>query len=64
MSQNRHESKDRIESRHDYQVNLKTELETRHLHDKLEHLFSYQLESLVQIQELQLEMLSDLRANK
>lgn len=64
MSQNRQEAKDRIRSQHDYQVNLKAELEIRHLHEKIDHLLSHQWERLVQIQELQLEVLSDLGARK
>lgn len=64
MSQNRQEAKDRIRSQHDYQVNLKAELEIRHLHEKMDHLLSHQWERLVQIQELQLELLSDLGAKK
>jgi uncharacterized membrane protein len=58
MSQNRQEAKDRLRSQHDYQVNLKAELEIRHLHDKLDHLLSHQWDRLVQIQELQLDLLS------
>jgi uncharacterized membrane protein len=64
MSQNRQEAKDRLRSQHDYQVNLKAELEIRHLHEKVDHLLSHQWERLVQIQELQLEMLSDLDRRK
>ncbi len=60
MSQNRLEAKDRVRSQHDYQVNLKAELEIRHLHEKLDHLLSHQWERLVRIQELQIELLSDL----
>ncbi len=61
MSQNRQEAKDRIRSQHDYQVNLKAELEIRHLHEKVDHLLSHQWERLVRIQELQIELLSDLQ---
>jgi uncharacterized membrane protein len=64
MSQNRQEAKDRIRSQHDYKVNLKAELEIRHLHEKVDHLLSHQWERLVQIQELQLELLSELGAKK
>lgn len=64
MSQNRQEAKDRIRSQHDYQVNLKAELEIRHLHEKVDHLLSHQWERLVKIQELQLELLSELNAKK
>jgi uncharacterized membrane protein len=60
MSQNRQEAKDRLRSEHDYQVNLKAELEIRHLHEKIDHLLSHQWERLVQIQELQLDLLAEL----
>jgi uncharacterized membrane protein len=58
MSQNRQEAKDRLRSQHDYKINLKAELEIRHLHEKLDHLLSHQWERLVQIQEFQLDLLS------
>ena len=61
MSQNRQEAKDRSRATHDYQVNLKAELEIRQLHQKLDHLLSHQWERLVEIQEVQLELLSELR---
>ena len=64
MSQNRQEAKDRIRSQHDYQVNLKAELEIRHLHEKVDHLLSQQWERLVSIQEIQLELLSELGDKK
>ena len=38
MSQNRQEAKDRLRSEHDYRINLKAELEIRHLHEKVDHL--------------------------
>ena len=57
MSQNRQEAKDRNRAGHDYQVNLKAELEIRHLHQKLDHLLSHQWERLVEIQEVQIEFL-------
>jgi len=60
MSQNRQGAKDRLRSQHDYQVNLKAELEIRHLHEKIDHLLSHQWERLVEIQEIQLELLSEL----
>lgn len=61
MSQNRQEDKDRLRSQHDYQVNLKAELEIRHLNEKLDHLLSHQWERLVQIQQVQLQLLSELQ---
>jgi len=60
MSQNRQEAKDRLRSQHDYQVNLKAELEIRHLHEKVDHLLSHQWERLAQIQEIQLELLAEI----
>ena len=64
MSQNRQEAKDRLRSQHDYQVNLKAELEIRQLHEKLDHLLSHQWERLVRIQEVQLDLLSELNRRK
>ena len=60
MSQNRLEAKDRLRSQHDYQVNLKAELEIRHLHEKIDHLLSHQWDRLAQIQEIQLDLLSEI----
>jgi len=61
MSQNRQEAKDRLRVMHDYQVNLKAELEIRQLHQKLDHLLSNQWERLVEIQEVQMELLTEMR---
>lgn len=61
MSQNRQEAKDRLRSQHDYKVNLKAELEIRQLHEKIDHLLSRQWERLAQIQEIQIDLLSELR---
>jgi uncharacterized membrane protein len=61
MSQNRQEARDRSRAEHDYQVNLKAELEIRHLHEKLDHLLSHQWERLVEIQQVQLQLLSELQ---
>lgn len=60
MSQNRQEAKDRLRSQHDYQVNLKAELEIRHLNEKIDHLLSHQWDRLAQIQEIQLDLLSEI----
>jgi uncharacterized membrane protein len=61
MSQNRQETRDRLRASHDYQINLKAELEIRQLHQKLDHLLSRQWERLVEIQEVQLEQLNEMR---
>jgi uncharacterized membrane protein len=60
MSQNRQEAKDRMRAEHDYRVNLKAELEIRHLHEKMDHLLLHQWERLVEIQQVQLELLNEL----
>jgi uncharacterized membrane protein len=60
MSQNRQEAKDRMRSEQDYRVNLKAELEIRHLHEKIDHLLSRQWERLVEIQEIQMELMTEL----
>lgn len=59
MSQNRQEQKDRSRAKKDYMVNLKSELEIRNLHEKLDHLMIQQHERLLEIQESQLELLTD-----
>ena len=64
MSQNRQEARDRKRSLHDYQVNLKAELEIRHLHQKIDHLLSRQWERLVEIQEVQIELLDQIARRK
>ena len=64
MSQKRQESKDRLRSQNDYRVNLKAELEIRHLHEKVDHLLIKQWERLTEIQEIQLELLQELAARK
>jgi uncharacterized membrane protein len=60
MSQNRQEAKDRLRGEHDYRVNLKAELEVRHVIAKLDQLISHQWQRLLEIQELQLEAIDDL----
>ena len=62
MSQQRQEAKDRARSRNDYQVNLKAELEIRHLHEKMDHLVNRQWQRLAEIQEVQIELLQELRS--
>ena len=64
MSQNRQEARDRQRSLHDYQVNLKAELEIRHLHQKIDHLLSRQWERLVEIQEVQMELINQISRRK
>jgi uncharacterized membrane protein len=64
MSQKRQEAKDRLRSENDYRVNLKAELEIRHLHEKIDHLISRQWERLAEIQQIQLEIMQDLSSRR
>ena len=64
MSQKRQEEKDRLRSNNEYQVNLKAELEIRHLHEKIDHLITRQWQRLAEIQTLQLEIMQEKRAKK
>lgn len=59
MSQNRQEAKDRVRAEHDYRVNLKAELEIRHLHAKLDLLLTHQWQRLLEIQEIQMELMQE-----
>ncbi len=60
MSQNREEARDRLRAEHDYRVNLKAELEIRHLHSKLDMLLSHQWQRLLEIQQIQTELIQQL----
>lgn len=60
MSQNRQEDKDRERSKKDYMINLKSELEIRILHEKLDHLIMHQQQELLEIQKVQIEMMNDI----
>ena len=60
MSQNRQAQKDRIRSEHDYQINLKAELEIKLLSEKMDHLLIHQNRKLLEIQEMQIDYLEDL----
>jgi len=60
MSQNRQAEKDRINAEHDYEVNLKAELEIMLLHEKVDLLREGQWSELLVIQKEQLKLLGDL----
>ena len=64
MSQNRQAQKDRISAEHDYEVNLKAELEIMLLHDKLDLLREGQWSSLIAIQQEQMSLLQSLFARE
>jgi uncharacterized membrane protein len=60
MSQNRQEEKDRERAKKDYMINLKSELEIRMLHEKIDHLIIHQQHELIEIQKVQIEMMKDI----
>lgn len=60
MSQNRLEAKDRLRSEHDYQVNLKAEIEIRQLHIKIDQLLNHSWSRLLEIQQIQIDMMEEL----
>ena len=60
MSKNRQEEKDRERSKKDYMINLKSELEIRILHEKIDHLMMHQQQDLIEIQEVQIDMMNDI----
>ncbi len=61
MSQNRQEIKDRLRSENDYKINLKSEIEIRTLHEKVDHLLLDQWSKMMKIQEIQIEILEEIR---
>ena len=68
MSQNRQAYKDRLSAEHDYEVNLKAELEIIGLHEKIDSLREKQWSELISIQQEQLrllrQLLEDLKKNQ
>jgi uncharacterized membrane protein len=60
MSQNRQEEKDRMRSLHDYQVNLKAEVEIRLLHDKIDHMLVQHGQRMLEIQQIQVELMEEI----
>ncbi|MEQ8445300.1 MAG: DUF1003 domain-containing protein [Pelagibacterium sp.] len=58
MSQNRQAEKDRLAAAHDYEINLKAEVEIMALHDKLDQMREHELRALVEKQQEQLDLLT------
>jgi hypothetical protein len=61
MSQNRHAARDRAAAEHDYEVNLKAELEILALHRKVDTLREQQWAELLAMQQEQIRLLTGLR---
>ncbi|HMZ08962.1 MAG TPA: DUF1003 domain-containing protein [Anaerolineales bacterium] len=64
MSQNRQAAKDRLDAAHDYEVNLKAEMEIETLHQKLDELRDKQWADLVEMQQEQIRLLTRLLEEK
>lgn len=60
MSQNRQEEKDRERSKKDYMINLKSEIEIRTLHEKIDHFVMDQQQELLELQKVQIDMMNDI----
>jgi uncharacterized membrane protein len=61
MSQNRKEEKDRQRAVNDYLVNLKSEIEVRNLHQKIDLLMSEQMKTLFEIQRVQMDLMEEIK---
>jgi uncharacterized membrane protein len=60
MSQNRQSVKDRFDAAHDYEVNLKAELEILSLHEKIDELRQKNWQELIAMQQEQIGLLTQL----
>ena len=60
MSQNRQEARDRVHAEHDYEINMKAEIEIRKLHEKMDHLLMHQWQRLMDIQQLQVDLMEEI----
>ncbi|MBI3449581.1 MAG: DUF1003 domain-containing protein [Acidobacteria bacterium] len=60
MSQNRQNEKDRVRAEHDYEINLKAEIEIGQIHKKLDEFRDAQWVQLVAMQHRQIEYLEKL----
>jgi len=60
MSQNRQSVKDRLDAAHDYEVNLKAELEILSLHEKIDELREMKWAELITMQQEQIRLLTQL----
>lgn len=62
MSQNRQEAKDRLRAQKDYQINLKAELEIHTVQEKMDHLLTQQWQRMTELQQVQIELLQEIRS--
>jgi uncharacterized membrane protein len=59
MSQNRSAARDRLQADQDFRINLKSELEIATLHEKVDHLLHEQWQSMLELQQAQLDLLNE-----
>jgi uncharacterized membrane protein len=64
MSQNRQAARDRLDAGHDYEVNLKAELEIRTLQEKVDVMLAHDWKELIETQQKQIEMLKEIIESK
>lgn len=64
MSQKRQAAKDRLDAAHDYEINLKAELEIADLHKKMDELREKQWLELIKMQQEQIRLLTQLLEGK
>ena len=64
MSQNRQAAKDRLDAAHDYEVNMKAELEIADLHKKMDELREKKWMELMEMQQEQIRLLSSLLSER
>ncbi|HET9033471.1 MAG TPA: DUF1003 domain-containing protein [Dokdonella sp.] len=60
MSQNRSSAADRMQAEHDYEVNVRSELEIMQMHEKLDQMRERDWATLVELQNRQIELLQKL----
>lgn len=63
MSQNRQSARDRFVAEHDYEINLKAELEILQLQDKIDHMKNNHLNDIINSQFKQIEILNQIVQN-
>ena len=64
MSQNRQAAHDRLDAQHDYEVNIKAEIEIVALHAKLDEIRDQKWVELMKVQEQQLALLAKLASHR
>jgi uncharacterized membrane protein len=64
MSQNRSAARDRQQAENDFRTNLKAELEIRAIGEKLDQLLHNHWSRLMEIQQMQMEMIQDMRSER